>query len=444
MKKALCCTEYVIYIIVIHLATFVLRPMSWTVLSIRLFKNEPYGIEESIGNLIIFICIAFVIALFFKLQNQLMPVSELFKTFFRKSLWLVLLIRFLTDFIQLSLLSVRSAWEVGKTAAMFIEAFSLFAAFAVMKKTMAQGKIHRSKKKIYVLSAGAVILVGILVFHGCCCHVSLAETQYILSKYTDPSFVFEADTADFRLQLIGLLFSIVLWIMLFFYFDLFGSYCRRNAEPYKGTKLIVRLTCLIITVVIGMGAKMLLWPIGSLDNYENISTQNHSVKKGINDIYSITAISRKLNYTESELVYKNTRVTLRYGEQPILKFSRKINQEEGRLQKISLSETDLAYRYDFDAVAYVNNGSAFAIELKNINSYKKEDRCLIKICEQLVGEGYFEAFEYTYQYLLNYDREFITPYIENYTRGNFDDSFYQKNKYIKADYITQVLRDIEV
>lgn len=69
---------------------------------------------------------------------------------------------------------------------------------------------------------------------------------------------------------------------------------------------------------------------------------------------------------------------------------------------------------------------------------------MIKICEQLVGEGYFEAFEYTYQYLLNYDREFITPYIENYTRGNFDDSFYQKNKYIKADYITQVLRDIEV
>lgn len=175
---------------------------------------------------------------------------------------------------------------------------------------------------------------------------SLAETQYILSKYTDPSFIFEADTAGFRLQLIGLLFSIVLWIMLFFYFDLFGSYCRRNAEPYKGTKLIVRLTCLIITVVIGMGAKMLLWPIGSLANYENISTQNHSVKKGINDIYSITAISRKLNYTESELVYKNTRVTLRYGEQPILKFSRKINQEEGRLQKISLSETDLAYRYD--------------------------------------------------------------------------------------------------
>ena len=42
------------------------------------------------------------------------------------------------------------------------------------------------------------------------------------------------------------------------------------------------------------------------------------------------------------------------------------------------------------------------IELKNINSYKKEDSCLIKICEQLVREGYFEAFEYTYQYLLNY------------------------------------------
>lgn len=131
-----------------------------------------------------------------------MPVSELIKTFFRKSLWLVLLIRFLTDFIQLSLLSVLSAWEIGKTAAMFIEAFSLFAAFAVMKKTMVPGKIHRSKKKIYVLSAGAVILVGILVFHGCYCHASLAETQYILSKYTDPSFIFEADTAGFRLQLI--------------------------------------------------------------------------------------------------------------------------------------------------------------------------------------------------------------------------------------------------
>ncbi len=39
MKKALCCTEYVIYIIVIHLATFVLRPMSWTVLSSRLLKK---------------------------------------------------------------------------------------------------------------------------------------------------------------------------------------------------------------------------------------------------------------------------------------------------------------------------------------------------------------------------------------------------------------------
>lgn len=57
------------------------------------------------------------------------------------------------------------------------------------------------------------------------------------------------------------------------------------------------------------------------------------------------------------------------------------------------------------ATVYDNTG--------RINGYSQKDDDLIAYAEYLIDQGYFEAFEYSYKYLLKYDKEFIAPYISD-------------------------------
>lgn len=187
-----------------------------------------------------------------------------------------------------------------------------------------------------------------------------------------------------------------------------------------------------------MGIKILICPVGSICNFEQLSRYTDSEQTDIHDDYSTITVKRKQNYMDSEIVFKNTKVVLNCGNNRILTFSRKPNQDTGSLQTVDIADGTSAYRYDFDAVAYVKDGRAFALEFAKINRYNKQDDCLIEICKQLIREGYFEALEYSYNYLYQYDKAFILPYLQAASKGELGDCLdHHKNSYIKQSYMNR-------
>lgn len=69
---------------------------------------------------------------------------------------------------------------------------------------------------------------------------------------------------------------------------------------------------------------------------------------------------------------------------------------------------------------------------------------LIRICEELIGEGNMVAFEYSCTYLQKYDPVFISFYIDRYAEGtfNYDEvAFFTKNSY-NRDFIIKLANEI--
>lgn len=65
----------------------------------------------------------------------------------------------------------------------------------------------------------------------------------------------------------------------------------------------------------------------------------------------------------------------------------------------------------------------------------EENKYITDILEQLIGEGQTEFFEYGYEYLLKYDKNFIMPYLSRYSAGEFSQAEVNNNSYVDSLYI---------
>ena len=246
------------------------------------------------------------------------------------------------------------------------------------------------------------------------------------------------------------MYSIALWISLFFRFGLFDSYCQRRAADYKFFVLIVRCMCITVILFLGIVIKTLVLPNGTL-----LITHSGAlfVSRSSTPVISEDRIYRNCNemdlvrltgYQKHELVYRNFHIMLKYDGKTLLKFNKMA--ERGKLHKIEVKSADHMYRYEFDALIYSKDDVPFVIKFKDINKYNMRDEALIEACEKLISEGYFEAFEFACEYLLAYDEDFIKPVIEIYSQKEpdyFDEDFIsRRNSYIKPEYMKEFARSI--
>lgn len=114
-------------------------------------------------------------------------------------------------------------------------------------------------------------------------------------------------------------------------------------------------------------------------------------------------------------------------------------------KELSNIEGTSCYQYDNKIIAYIDdNGRAHAIPVEEIKN-QPESVELTYALEQLNNEGNFEFFEYGYEYLLKYDRDFIIEIIKDYAddgKFNGKDSYdYISSKY-KIDFAQKVLKKI--
>lgn len=159
-------------------------------------------------------------------------------------------------------------------------------------------------------------------------------------------------------------------------------------------------------------------------------------------------ITRKASYTSSEIVFDETKVTVLYANDQLLTFVPAFgNPKPWKKTPLFLPDENpemKACRYDFNAVAYISEEKPHALLFRQINKHTQQDENLIAIMEYLVEDGYFEAFEYSYQYLLRYDPAFILPYIEKYAKGELTAAEQEKNSYLNQDYMLNFAKKIHI
>lgn len=438
MKRILPKLEYIIYIIWINIITFVLRPMNWTVFCFDSEEKIVNLLIKTISNLFLFLITLFVIAWFFKSQSKVVTYRELFRLFFKRILIFGIAIRFSADSIELFLKTNSNV--VTETLVTLIETIVLFLIFYFIKKQITPEKIIKTKKYIVFLELLSISMI--IMLHTFYFIYAQNVKNNILQKFSDTSSFSYAQSFEFELQCINLLFSIVLWVVLFVHFGLFDFHSK---EYYRMSVMVAKMLLLFVVTPIFIAVKIVVFPTGTMRyiSGNSLDTITYTNEKNICYNYNTFELTRAdINIQKS--VYKNTTVSFKYLNNDILKFTRKSNMNLGEFHKDDFWFGITFYRYDFDAMAYINEQGKFnALVMQDINSYSKKDDNIIVYMEYLIKQGYFEAFEYSYKYLSKYDSEFIRPYIDDTikTTEYFCDN--SNNDYINDMYIINFLKYIE-
>ena len=172
--------------------------------------------------------------------------------------------------------------------------------------------------------------------------------------------------------------------------------------------------CLLIAVGLFVTVKTLYFPEGmpTSDSSSSITTTYIDEKTVACDYTELEFY--RTDSGKKKCLYEKISVNLKNFNNSILKFKSKHNTGIEDFCTDDLSDGIKYYRYGFEAVAYIrDSGECKAFLTERINGYSQKDDDLIAYAEYLIDRGYFEAFEYSYKYLLKYDKEFIAPYISD-------------------------------
>ena len=441
MKRILPKLEYIIYIIWINIITFVLRPMNWTVFCFDSEEKIVNLLFKTISNLFLYLITLFVIACFFKSQSKVVTYRELFRLFLKRILIFGIIIRFSADSIEFLLKTNSNV--LTETLVTLIETIALFLIFYFIKKQITPEKIIKTKKYIVFLELLSILMV--ILLHTFYFIYAQNIKNNILQKFSDTSSFSYAQSFEFELQCINLLFSIVLWVVLFIHFGLFDFHSKGSKEYYRISVMVSKMLLLFVITSIFIAVKIIVFPTGTMRyvSGNSLDTITYANEKNICYNYNTFELTRAdINIQKN--VYKNTTVSFKYLNNDILKFKRKINVNLGEFHEDNFLFGTTFYRYDFDAIAYIDEQGKFnALVIEDINSYSKKDDNIIAYMEYLIKQGYFEAFEFSYKYLSKYDSKFIVPYIDNTikTMEYFCDN--SNNDYINDMYIVDFFKRVE-
>ncbi len=438
MKKIGAYIECFFLILSLNAITFYLRPFTFSVISAKIIYLDTYTILETVSYLLIyFLMVASVSLIIRSSTDDSIPISNFAKIFFAKILPYSIGIRIISD-VMLTVVS-----GIGYWTNFVIEFLCLFFVFYISCKFQNVKRPSLDYKRAILLSVFAVLSIVTIFWYSITLSNALAETAYLESKYTDTSFLYEAQTVDFYLQMICMVFSIFIWALLFVYFGIFKAKAAKYQQFDHWRKPVLKYISWVLIALFCMGIKALVMPQGTISTISSSYTRSESLaKKRIRDQKKETEWKRKLNYTESFIVMRKGETTLTYGNDVLLRFDLELNRINTSMEKIEATQADEAYRCDFYAVAYEADGKAFAIRFDEIAEYDIEDPQLISICKRLIEDGYFQAFEYSYAYLQKYDREYVNMYIEKLKNGEADTLFFADKADIKSKYIQQFIQQL--
>lgn len=204
--------------------------------------------------------------------------------------------------------------------------------------------------------------------------------------------------------------------------------------------------CIALVVAV----KLLFLPSVTLDQPAAIAAEGTSAESGFAARWSVTTMCRPFFGVADKPVSQTITVRMYYKNREFHSFQSmtmpsslmtgSANTEASPLVRLDIAGIE-AYRYETDAVMYMENGKPYFVRLRDAEG-QTATPTLTKVLETLIAQGYWDAFEYGCPYLMKNDRNFVLPYLKNYSAGIFSMGECQNSSIINTSYRVEYARKI--
>lgn len=112
--------------------------------------------------------------------------------------------------------------------------------------------------------------------------------------------------------------------------------------------------------------------------------------------------------------------------------------------KVFFKDNVRAYLYEAQLICYYEeDGTPGIVRLEDIKDMDAAHPAVTYVCKKLLSDGNVFVFEYACEYLYKYDNEFITPYIQRFSEGNFTDMerVWMDVCYYRSEYVIKFAND---
>lgn len=257
-------------------------------------------------------------------------------------------------------------------------------------------------------------------------------------------------------------------IMIALYFSAVSKNIEDDEKYHtKKAHFVTRVAAVIMLSLFICGLKMIAIPHNSMK--ETHMPQTHSVTTLPAFDYNRTQVihSRATGYDGTlKPVYNATHSYILYNNEIILEFdtagkyifdiensfgneySSDIYQNADNVyflysgfETIDVDNSEVKICLGDKAIAYLKDSKPYAIKVCDVSD-EEFDSVLLAACEKLIEESRMSSFEYIAEYILKYDPDFIMPYIERYSAGEFTAEELEKNPEIQTEYITKCAKQL--
>ena len=194
-------------------------------------------------------------------------------------------------------------------------------------------------------------------------------------------------------------------------------------------KIVARIFSIIIAFILLLVIKAFLAPKNILHKVRVLKTEtiSYSNPKRFNANEKTLNIYRSNGYNNYDsLIFTKNIVHITYENKTINKFKKNLYSPE----KLVEHGNDI-FSYGTQAIMYKDKDKPICI-LSDEIVRQKENLKLTQVLEKLINCGYFEFLEYSYEYMLKHDKNYLKSFLKEYASGKYDED---KNYNINSEYI---------
>lgn len=213
----------------------------------------------------------------------------------------------------------------------------------------------------------------------------------------------------------------------------------------KAAVVIARLMVSVMAIYAILFIKILVNPTGiCISNFSSSRHYSGDINTTAHDAYDNLIFRSRIN-EKDDLCYEKTNVDITHLDNIIFSFvlnnfseNEITNDNDCILQRglensVMISGTEVIF-YSNQYIVFVEDTIPQVIPFDEICSTNEND-ILTAFLEKMIDYGYWDFFEYGCDYLLKYDPNFITPYINRYATGEFTENEKNTNADIRAEYM---------
>lgn len=306
--------------------------------------------------------------------------------------------------------------------------FCLFA--AISKRTLVCSQKCKFAKKQKILCVVILVIMILMLFYIITSNKNNIKTiDYYSNKYASiiPNILIK--NINFKDDVfIALYFCAINITMYFFYGSTKSENIQHSERSGEIFKVIVRCILIVFCFAILFVVKVWFFPFGIISriSIDKTNVAHYSKDVNFNTIFTELSIYRISNSDTESCCFSNHQVHILYGNDRITKLNRNVMFDSDKLIDIHSN----LHIYNNQAILLLIDNEPVVYMTKDINKHKNTPE-LTAALKQIIGCGYFEYLELSYDYMLLNSPDYLETVLLEYKNGKFS----EKNEHLNTEYI---------